>query len=202
MSGLIFLYNCFTDQECVKAFIASFGTASPLVFISVQIFQVLFAPIPGEITGFIGGYLFGATQGFIYSSLGLALGSWINFLAGRILGRRYVKKLIPARYMDKFDASLQRQGIIIVFLLFIFPGFPKDYLCLFLGMSLIPIKVFLVAASVGRMPGTLMLSLQGASVFKGNYENFAILMALLLLMSWLSYRYRESIYNWVEKIKN
>ena len=35
----------------------------------MQILQVVLAPIPGEATGFIGGYLFGSIKGFIYSSL-------------------------------------------------------------------------------------------------------------------------------------
>ncbi|HSO66290.1 MAG TPA: hypothetical protein VLP30_00435, partial [Desulfatirhabdiaceae bacterium] len=61
------LYDLVTNRDVIKSFVASFGDAAPLVFIGIQILQVIFAPIPGEATGFIGGYLFGALQGFIYS---------------------------------------------------------------------------------------------------------------------------------------
>ncbi len=48
-----------SDRHSISAFINSFGTLAPVVFIVIQILQVLFAPIPGEATGFIGGFLFG-----------------------------------------------------------------------------------------------------------------------------------------------
>ena len=101
----------------------------------IQILQVIFAPVPGEATGFIGGYLFGTIKGFLYSSIALTIGSWINFAIGRFFGERYVRKLIPPAKFEKFDRILKHQGVIIIFFLFVFPGFPKDYLCLFLGLS-------------------------------------------------------------------
>ena len=85
----------------------------------IQILQVIFAPVPGEATGFIGGFLFGTIPGFIYSSIGLTIGSWLNFMIGRLLGRRFVRKLIPTPQLTKIDAMLKRQGIIVVFILFV-----------------------------------------------------------------------------------
>ncbi|MCK7513881.1 MAG: hypothetical protein MZV70_64255 [Desulfobacterales bacterium] len=40
------------------------------MFIGLQVGQVLFAPIPGEVTGFLGGYMFGALSGFLLSTVG------------------------------------------------------------------------------------------------------------------------------------
>ncbi|MEW6673173.1 MAG: VTT domain-containing protein [Thermodesulfobacteriota bacterium] len=195
-------YALFTDREAVKNFITSFGVAAPLVFMTIQILQVIFAPIPGEVTGFIGGYLFGAAKGFLFSSLALTAGSWLNFSIGRFLGRRYVRKLIPGDVLERFDRVLKHQGVIVSFILFIIPGFPKDYLCLFLGFSTIPLKILIILAGVGRMPGTLLLSLQGAFVFTQNYWLFAFIFGLCLLAAFLGYRYREGIYGWVEKLNN
>jgi len=50
-----YYYDIFTDREQIKAFVTSFGTGAPAVFIIIQILQVLLAPFPGEATGFIGG---------------------------------------------------------------------------------------------------------------------------------------------------
>ena len=189
-----------TDREQVKAFITSFGAGAPAVFILFQIAQVLLAPVPGEATGFIGGYVFGAAQGFLYSSIGLTVGSWINFSIGRFLGERYVKKLVPAEKLNRLDKALKRQGILVVFILFIIPGFPKDYLCLFLGFgSTLPLKILIILAGVGRMPGTFMLSLQGAFLFNRSYERFALVTAVCLLIFFLAYRYRQNIYHWIEQ---
>ena len=50
------------------------------------------------------------------------------------------------------------------------------------------------------MPGTLMLSLQGAAMFEKMYGLFAAVLAVCLTAAWLSYRYRENIYRWVERM--
>jgi uncharacterized membrane protein YdjX (TVP38/TMEM64 family) len=86
-------YTLVTDQEQVEAFLRACGpVGAPLAFIGVQIFQVVFAPIPGEASGFAGGYLFGTIPGFAYSTIGLTVGSAIDFTLGRILGRPDVLK--------------------------------------------------------------------------------------------------------------
>ena len=195
-------YHLLSDRDRVRDFIASFGLGAPLVFMGIQILQVIFAPVPGEATGFIGGYLFGVIKGFIFSSVALAIGSWINFSIGRFFGVRYVRKLIPADKFEKFDSMLKRQGIIVLFLLFVFPGFPKDYLCLFLGLSTLPLKVFILLATVGRMPGTFLLSLQGTYLFEENYVVLGIVAAACAILAFIIYRYRESLYLWIERFNN
>ncbi len=94
-AAIRWLYDLLQDREQTRTFIQAFGPWAPVVFMAVQVGQVLLAPIPGEATGFIGGYLFGAAQGFFYSSLALGVGSWINFNLGRLLGRRLIRRLIP-----------------------------------------------------------------------------------------------------------
>lgn len=192
-------YRLFSDREQTRQFISSFGSSAPAIFILIQVLQVLLAPIPGEATGFIGGYLFGVLPGFIYSSIGLTAGSWLNFMIGRFLGERYVRKLIPADQFKKIDRKVKRQGVILLFILFLFPGFPKDYLCLALGLSTLPVKIFVFLAGVGRMPGTFVLSLQGAFLYEQNYVLLGILIGACLILALLCYVYRERIYLWVEK---
>jgi uncharacterized membrane protein YdjX (TVP38/TMEM64 family) len=193
------LYRMFTDREKIRAFILQFGMGAPLAFMVIQVLQVIFAPVPGEATGFIGGYLFGAAQGFLYSSIALTMGSWINFSIGRFFGKRYVRKLIPERTLDRMDFLLRHQGVMIVFILFVIPGFPKDYLSLFLGITALPFKVFILLAAIGRMPGTLMLSIQGASIFDRNYGMLGILFAACLVIVYIAYHYRDPLYRWIEK---
>jgi uncharacterized membrane protein YdjX (TVP38/TMEM64 family) len=199
-TGLMSAYRWISNRDQVEQFVAAFGRGAPLAFMSLQVLQVVLAPVPGEATGFIGGYIFGTARGFIYSSLALAAGSWINFAIGRFLGRRYVRRWIPTDKLARFDLLLKRQGIIVLLILFIFPGFPKDYLCLFLGITAIPLQAFLLIASIGRMPGTLILSLQGEFLFQKNYAVFAVVFGVMVLVAALSIRYRQTIYRWMEKL--
>jgi len=190
------------DPERIRSFINNFGPWAPLVFIGIQISQVLLAPIPGEATGFLGGFLFSALQGFIYSSIGLAIGSLLNFSIGRFLGERFIRKWIPVDIFQKYDALLKRQGILVIMILFLFPGFPKDYLSLFLGLSTLPTKLFLIIATFGRMPGTLALSLQGDLLFEQDYLMLFILTGICAIAALVAYRYRERMYQWAEKFNH
>jgi uncharacterized membrane protein YdjX (TVP38/TMEM64 family) len=193
-------YELLVERERFAAYVASYGAAAPLVFMGIQILQVIFAPIPGELTGVVGGFLFGAFKGCIYSTVALTVGSWINFSIGRFLGKRWVRKIVPGHRLARFDHIVRHQGVLVVFILFLIPGFPKDYLCLVIGVSTMPMRVFLILAGIGRIPGTLMLSLQGALVFEKNYFVFWLVVAINLLIVYYGYHYRESLYRRIEKI--
>ncbi|MBC2713807.1 MAG: TVP38/TMEM64 family protein [Desulfobacteraceae bacterium] len=194
------LYSILTDREGIKDFIDSCGAGAPFVFIGFQVLQVMFAPVPGEISGFVGGYLFGTFFGFIYSSIGLTAGSVINFWVGRVLGYRFVRRVVPKAKLEKFDAFISHQGVIVLLSLFIFPGFPKDYLCLFLGVTTLPFKIFILLAGFGRMPGTLMLSLQGEFLFAQNYWVLGAIVLVSLSVLLLAFKFRKTLYGWAEPI--
>jgi uncharacterized membrane protein YdjX (TVP38/TMEM64 family) len=193
------LYHILADRQAVKGYIQSWGPYAPLVFILAQVLQVMLAPVPGEVSGFVGGYLFGAFKGFVYSSIGLAIGSATNFWIGRMLGRRFVRKLIPAGQLEKLDRFISHQGIVVLMVCFIFPGFPKDYLCLFLGLTALPFNMFILLAALGRMPGTLMLSFQGSLLYGQNYWTFAAIAMICLVAVWFGVKYKAGIYRWVER---
>ena len=177
------------------------GQLAPLVFILIQVLQVLFAPIPGEATGFIGGYLFGAPWAFLYSTIGLTIGSCCNFLIGRALGVAVIRHFFSAKRLAFYDRLFQKQGIITLFLLFAFPGAPKDILSYLSGVSRIPFKLFFFLACFGRMPGTAALSFQGEFLFKEQYGIFVIITLLFLLLVGATIYFRQRIYAWLDRLE-
>jgi uncharacterized membrane protein YdjX (TVP38/TMEM64 family) len=187
------------DKEKVKAFLQAAGPLAPLTFILTQALQVVFAPIPGEATGFIGGYLFGVPLGMLYSTVGLTLGSITAFVLGRWLEIKFVAKVVSRETLDRFDFLMERQGTLIAFFLFVVPGFPKDYLCFILGLSQMDWRLFLLLSTVGRLPGTLMLTLQGAKVYQGNYLFTGVLIVLCLALAGTLFYFREPLYGWLRR---
>lgn len=192
-------YELMTDREWVRQAVSSSGWAATLVFVGLQVGQVLFAPIPGELTGFLGGYMFGPISGFLLSTTGLTIGSMINFGIGHFLGERVVRKLVRCETYEKYNQMVQYKGILVIFIFFLIPGFPKDYLCMFLGLTTLPARVFFVLSTVGRLPGTLALSLQGASIFEKNYGFFLVVTALSLVFALVCYLTRDSLYRWIAR---
>jgi uncharacterized membrane protein YdjX (TVP38/TMEM64 family) len=131
--------------------------------------------------------------------VGLTVGSSLAFGVSRWLGSRFIDKIFPTASLAKFDALFERNGALVAFLLFLFPGAPKDYLSFLLGLSKIPFKVFVVLVAVGRMPATLLLTLQGAQVYEGHYWTFLILLGITLVAGGTLIYFRERFYRWLRR---
>lgn len=175
---IIQTYRFFFEPKRLRTFVASFGHFSSVVFILLQIGQVVFAPVPGEVTGFVGGFLFGRVWGVVFSTIGLTLGSLLAFGIARFFGLRVVEKIVKKEYIEKFNYFVTHRGMNITFILFLLPGFPKDSLCYILGLTRMKVNDIVFMNVFGRLPGTLMLTLQGCAIQNGKYHEFFWLLAI------------------------
>lgn len=187
------VYKNIIDIEKIQVFISSFGPLSGVVFVVLQALQVVFAPIPGELTGFIGGFLFGNVLGTILSTTGLTIGSILAFFIARRLGLKYVEKIVKKHYIEKFNHFVTHKGLYITFVLFLIPGFPKDSLCYLLGLTRLKLADFIFMNLVGRLPGTIMLTLQGTAVKNADYREFIIILLGSVALIFLLYLAKERI---------
>ena len=191
----------FANTEKLKKFIDSFGFYAPLIFMGLQILQVVAAPIPGDLTGFLGGYLFGMGPGLVYSTIGLTLGSLLAFLVARRFGMPFVSRFVGQETLQKFDHLMRRQGAFFTFIIFIIPGTPKDYFCFLLGLSPMNILTFLVVSTLGRFPSTLFLTMQGQAVKSEDYRFFFMALGAALIIIVLAMIYRGQIERWLKAKK-
>jgi uncharacterized membrane protein YdjX (TVP38/TMEM64 family) len=198
---VIKLYHLYQDHEEFKKVISSYGAYAPLAYILLQIIQVVIAPIPGGAIEFLGGVMFGVKAGFIYSMIGLILGSWLAFSLARIFEKVAVEKFVSEKTRKKFDYLVEHEGVILSFILFLLPGFPKDALCYILGLTPMHLGIFLIISTIGRIPGTLMATLQGAKAFEHQYYTFGVLLGGSALVILIFYIYHEEIHNLVKKLK-
>lgn len=181
------------DKKKMMAFLDSLGPVSFLGFIFLQTLQVIAAPIPGEVTGFIGGYVYGPVLGIFLSTVGLTLGSWGAFTLSRIFGRPFVERFVRKETLDKYDYLLHHKGAFLVFLLFLIPGMPKDLLCYILGLGHLSTKEFLVISTVGRFLGTVLITLGGSFVRHHQYYRFFILFGIGVVIIFFSMIYKDKI---------
>ncbi|MCX7817349.1 MAG: TVP38/TMEM64 family protein [Syntrophales bacterium] len=193
-----FVYKCelhiiLTDRKKLTHFLKSFGAFSVIIFIGLQVLQVIFAPIPGEVTGFIGGYLYGPFLGLIYSTVGLTLGSLLAFFLARWLGLPFVERMVSPSVLKKYDYFIEHQGLLITFILFLIPGFPKDTLCYLLGLSHMKVGSFLLVSTLGRLFGTGMLSISGGLAYQNRYGSLSVLLLVSAFMVFVAYIYRDKI---------
>lgn len=181
------------DKARLKDFLSSLGPLSFAGFIILQTVQVVAAPVPGEVTGFLGGFLYGPALGIFLSTIGLTLGSWIAFALSKVFGRPFVDKFVSKKTMDKYDYLLHHKGAFLVFLLFLIPGFPKDFLCYILGLGHLSTKEFLVISTTGRFGGTVLLTLGGTYIRNHQYYRFSILIGAAIVIVFLSMVYKDKL---------
>jgi uncharacterized membrane protein YdjX (TVP38/TMEM64 family) len=194
------LFEFYANQKAIARYVKDFGTYAPIAFIALQALQVVAAPVPGEATGILGGYLFGTLSGLIYSTIGLTIGSALGFGLGRWLGLPFVRRFVKHETYHKFDFLTRTKGELVVFLLFLIPGFPKDILCYLLGVSPIPFLTFLLLSTLGRIPGTWLLSVQGTKVRGHDYFSLFLLLSVLAVGLLLAYLHRDRIVEWIKHL--
>jgi uncharacterized membrane protein YdjX (TVP38/TMEM64 family) len=191
------LYSFFADKNKIIAFIHSYPY-DEIVFIALQIMQVVAAPIPGEISGLIGGYLYGPVLGTIYSTIGLTIGSWLAFMLSRYFGQSFVEKVVKPETIQKYDYFMEHRGAFVSLLLFLIPGFPKDYLCYIMGVSHMKVLTFMAISTVGRFFGTMLLSVSGSCARNNQITGLVVIAVVSGIFVIVAYFYRDK---WLDMVK-
>ena len=169
------LFSLWNNREELRIFLGKHPYLGPILFIVFQALQVIIAPIPGEATGFLAGFFFGAFRGCLISTTGIIIGSSIAFYIGRFFKKRILNKYEDSSSYLKIKKIFKKYGITGTFFLYLFPGFPKDVLNYLLGLMPISFKAFIFVCTLGRIPGTYALSLQGDVVYGGHpYKIFIV----------------------------
>lgn len=162
-------FNVLKDPNEVKNIIMSYGNYSILAYILLQILQVLAFFIPGEIIQIAGGYIYGTIWGSVLSIIGITLGSAMAYGFSSYYGKPLVNKIISKKDLRFFDRILNIGSInIIVFLLYLIPGIPKDALAYICGISSIGFKDFIKYSTIARIPGIVVSAYFGAKINGGN----------------------------------
>lgn len=181
------MFSVFSTLSSLKAFLRSFGLWMPLVFLILQVVQVVIAPIPGGPLTMLGGMLFGWWQGFFLSAGGEIFGSCLGFLITRKFGAPFLKRFDKKDWSKKLLNLNENKLDAILFIIFILPGFPDDIACLAAGLTPMPFPTFLKLCLLGRLPGFLLNSLIGAGIMLDNHRLTFVLLAAYLAIVILVY---------------
>ena len=194
-----FTVRLYQDKKFLKDTVRSWGWMAPLVFMAIQALQVIISPIPGEITGPVGGALFGTWLGLFYSTIGLTVGTLFCFWVGRKWGEPLVRPWLSEHHWNQMNFILEAEGAIICFILYLIPGFPKDIISYLFGISPMPFWLFAVVSTIGRLPGTWISSYFGAHVGEQQYLYAAVFIALVTGACLPLYYYRDRILKTVQR---
>jgi uncharacterized membrane protein YdjX (TVP38/TMEM64 family) len=196
-----FKMGLFTSKEALKEYIKSFGVLAPVVFVFIQMLQIIIAPIPGNITGMVGGAIFGVYKGFALSALGLFIGSIFAYYLAKIYGRKLIYKLVNNQELEKYENMLNGdKGIMIIFGFFILPFFPDDILCFLAGLAGVDITKFIVMVLFGRIPGMYIASVVGNAAAFGVHLKEIIICGIYVIAIIIAYKFRKQLISWLHNI--
>ncbi len=195
------LVKFFTDKQYLLHFIKEHRTYAVFIFIGLQLLLVVAAPVPGEVTGFVGGVFFGPFWGVVFSTIGLTLGSWLAFGLARIAGRPLVEKLVNPETIKRYDYVMKHKGLFLAFLMFLIPGFPKDYICYLLGLGHMGQWDFLMVSTSGRLLGTVLLTIEGSFFQQKRYGAFFTIMGISIAIILVVMISRDAIERWFRRIR-
>ncbi len=190
------LAEYFTNRRLLTHVITEHRTNAVMIFIGLQVLQVVAAPLPGEVTGFVGGIFFGTVGGVVYSTIGLTVGSWLAFVLARMAGRPLVERIVKPETINRYDYVMKHKGMFLAFLMFLIPGFPKDILCYVLGLGHMRQRDFLVVSTSGRLLGTVLLTMGGSFLRNRRYGAFFTVVGVGIAVILLVMIYRENIERW------
>ena len=168
------------DPEAFRTWIDSMGIWGRISFIGMNILQVLVAVIPGGPLEVAGGYAFGHFEAMILCTIGMGIGSALVFLLVRYFGYKLVEAFFPVEKINelKFLKSTTSRDILIL-LLFLIPGTPKDLVAYFCGLTEIKFSTFILIATFARIPGIWGSTAGGSAMGDKSYITALIIMAIV-----------------------
>jgi len=160
---LIFGYKAkiFTSPKVLNAYLQQYGFFAPILFLLLQIVQVVLPIIPGGLTLAAGVLCFGPVMGFLYNYIGICIGSCINFLLIRKYGKPLLLSFASQKTYNKYIGWLEKGKEFerLFALAIFFPLAPDDFLCMLAGLSKMTFKKFMTIIVICKPWSILVYSL-------------------------------------------
>ena len=137
------------------------GPVGFLILLGLQFLQIVVAFIPGEVVQIAAGMLYGPWIGGLIILTGCVISSAFIFSLVHKLGAPFVQSMVPTQYLDKFRRfELTGKLNIVVFILFLIPGLPKDVFTYLVPLTDMRMRTFLILSNIGAFPESSCLRMR------------------------------------------
>ena len=172
------------SPENFREYIRSFGLAGPLMMIGIILMQVVIAIIPGEPFEVAAGFIFGWFEGALLCLLGSALSGALIFLAVKKWGMKLVEAFFPPEKINQFAFLRNEKKLnLLVFILFLIPGTPKDLINYLAGMTPMKLSTFVALTTLARIPSVISSTITGSLAQQENWLAAGITYGITALIS-------------------
>ena len=138
---------------------ANFAVAV-ILYVAVYILQTGFSLPGGALMTLTGGFLFGSVLGTIFVNIGATTGATLAFLAARYVLRDWVERKFGKR-IEPIQVGFAQNAFSYLLTLRLIPAFPFFLVNLVSGLTRIPLGTYVIATSIGIIPGSFVYAFAG-----------------------------------------
>ena len=174
MMPIIKQINTPEGQEEFKAKITNSGITGILILFGLELAQIVLAILPGEPIEILAGICFGPILGTIFLMISVFIVTCIIYFLVKKFGRDFIYEFFPKEKVNKLENSKlfkdDKKIELVMIILFLIPGTPKDLL-VYIG-GLLPIKTsrFLAISTLLRFPSIISSTIAGANIIEGQWK--------------------------------
>lgn len=156
-----------TSQEKMESAIARAGILGPIVFVTIQIIQVIVPIIPGGVSCLVGVLMFGSLQGFLLNYIGICSGSMIVFGLSKVYGRRLMEHIFSKKSIAKYEqwTNTKDRFAKLFTIAILLPVAPDDMLCFLAGTTAMSWRQFITIILICKPAGLAIYSLGLVTIF-------------------------------------
>ncbi|MFC5699724.1 TVP38/TMEM64 family protein [Cohnella faecalis] len=182
--------------EDIQGWLDRYSALGPLPGIALPLLEALLPFLPLVVFVVANASAYGMWAGFLYSWIGVCVGSLLVFMLARKFGNKYgdrIRKRFPKS--EKFFGYVERKGFTPIFLLSCFPFSPSALVNISAGLSRMPLHTFLVSIVLGKAVMIFTLSFLGHDLRAMVDHPWRIAAAVVVLIAlWLGGRKLEARY--------
>ena len=173
-------------QVAFEEKVESSGILGILSLFGLQLAQIFLIIVPGEPIEILAGMCYGGLWGTVFIMVSSSIISTIIYLLVRKFGRKFVYDFCDEKKVSKIENSKLLQNPkkieLIMLILFLIPGTPKDLLVYVAGLLPIkPIK-FILISTFARFPSVITSTLSGEQLAIGDWKMSIILYIAILIL--------------------
>lgn len=180
--------------ERVIAKVQGAGAFGVCILLAMQLLQIIVAFIPGEVVQIAAGMLYGPWFGALIILVGCFISSFIIYQVVHRLGQPFVEDMVSTKHLARFR-EFEKSGKldIMVIVLFLIPGLPKDIFTYLVPLTEMPLGRYLAITTLARIPGVVMSTLAASGLAEGNLTMSIVVFAIVGVIALLGIVFRERI---------
>ena len=173
-------------QIAFKEKVTNSGTIGMLLLFTIQISQIFLFILPGEPIEILAGMCYGWIWGTIFIMVSSAIIASLIFMLVRKIGKQFVYDFSDEEKIKKIENSKlfknPKKIEIVLFILFLIPGTPKDLLTYLSGLLPIKMSRFILLSTIARIPSIVTSTIAGANIAVGDWRKAIILYILIVVI--------------------